>query len=271
MYISSSNMTGFLRWVLNKHDKITPTLDWFEPAAWNSGSHSLLGYPWEIMRTTEILSDTARPVTFYTKSGSGTDYYSYSIIIPQYGLVVFLATAGELSGSDFLWSKVINPLVVAAESEAQSQLKNTYGGVYKSTDRSLNSSITFTQSEPKSLYVSSWVSNSTSVLESLASVVAAQAGTSGDMYFQLLPTFLTRRSAAGHVGEVWRLINVIDDYSLPTNATTVWNDYCVVNVDPLSYGGVPLNEVVFWRNSSDPASAVTEATLSAFWVTLKRE
>lgn len=209
-------------------------------------------------------------MTFYTKGGGLTGYYSYSIVIPQYDLIVFMAVAGELSGLEDVYTKVVNPLVAGAEIEAQTQLKDTYGGVYKSTEKDLDSSITFTQTDARSLHVTSWVSNSTDVMGSLTSLVSQKAGTSGDLYFQLIPTFRTKKSSDGRVGDIWRFINVIDDYKYPTNATTVWNDYCVANIDPMSYGGVPLNELVFWRGSADLNSAVEEVTLSAFRVKLRR-
>ncbi|KAJ5524823.1 beta-lactamase family protein [Penicillium frequentans] len=270
IYSSSSDMMKFLRWVLKNYEKVTPSLNWFQPAAWNSGSHSLLGYPWEIFRTTSILTNTKRPVTFYTKGGGLTDYYTYSFIIPQYDLVVFMGVAGDLSALNTIFTDVLNPLVIAAESEAQYQLKTSYGGVYISIDPSLNSSIALTQTESRSLYISSWISNSTDVLANLIPFVSSTAGTNGEIYFQLLPTFQARRAHDGRVGEVWRLIDVIDDYDDPTNSTTVWNDYCVANIDPFSYGTVPLNEIVFWRNSSDHRSTVESVTLSAFKVDLRR-
>ncbi|KAJ5992829.1 beta-lactamase family protein [Penicillium sp. IBT 35674x] len=270
IYSSSSDMNKFLRWVLKNYEKVTPSLNWFQPAAWSSGSHSLLGYPWKIFRTTSILPNTKPPVTFYTKGGGLTDYYTYSFIIPQYDLVVFMGVAGDLSALNTIFTDVLNPLVIAAESEAQYQLNISYGGVYTSTDASLNSSITLSQTEPRSLYISSWISNSTDVLANLIPFVSSTAGTNGSMYFQLLPTFQARRAHYGRVGEVWRFIDVIDEYDDPTNSTTVWNDYCVANIDPFSYGMIPSNELVFWRNSSDHRSTVEYVTLPAFKVNLRR-
>ncbi|CAG8026778.1 unnamed protein product [Penicillium salamii] len=270
LYSSSSDMIKFLRWILSNYKHLSPTLNWLQPAAWNTGSHSLLGYPWEIFRTTDILPNTKRPVTFYTKGGGLTGYYSYSIIIPQYNIVLFMAVAGDLTTLNTIFTQILNPLVIAAEAEAMSQLKDTYAGVYESAKKSLNSSITLTQTDPRALHITSWISNSTDVLASLIPLVAAKAGTSGDMYLQLQPTF-EKKHRDGLVGEVWRFINVIDDYDFPTNATTVWNDYCVSNVDPLSYGTVPLNEAVFWRKSTGSNSPVTDVTLSAFRFDLKRK
>lgn len=270
LYSSSFDMIKFLRWILKNYEKITPTLNWFQPAALNSGSHSLLGYPWEIFRVTEILNNTKRPVTFFTKGGGLNGYYSYSIIIPQYDLIVYMSVAGDLYSLNTIFTEILNPLVVAAEAETQSQLKNTYAGTYISEEKKLNSTITFKQTSPRSLYISSWISNSTDVMASLIPLVASKGGTSGDMYLQLMPTFQTRKGKDGRVGEVWRFINVIDDNTIPNNATTVWTDYCVANIDPLSYGAIPLNEGVFWRESKDPESRVTEVTLSAFKATLRR-
>lgn len=271
-------MIEFLRYVLKNYQNISPTLNWLMPAAYSSGSHSFFGYPWEIFRASSILPNTKRPVTFNTKGGGLVGYYSYSIVIPEYDLVVFMAAGGELTALDTIFAAVRNTLVVAAESVAQSQLNTTYAGLYSfpatTGESSLNSSITISQSANQSLYISSLISNSTDVLSVFIPLVAEQSGDGTNFYFQLIPTFETRYSATNasgsQLGEVWRFINVVDDYGEPENATTIWDDYCVANIDPLTYAGRPLNEVIFWRASNDTASPVTDVELTAFEVTLGR-
>jgi hypothetical protein len=280
-------MIEFLRYALRNYQNITPTLNWFMPAAYSPGSHSFFGYPWEIFRTPSILPDTKRPVTFNTKGGGLAGYYSYSIIVPEYDLVVFMAAGGELTALDTIFSAVRNTLVVAAESVAQSHLNTTYAGLYSSpaaaslssinttAASNLNSSITIYQSASRSLYILSWISNSTDVLSAFVPLIAQQSGQGTNLYFQLLPTFETRYSAmdagsSSRLGEVWRFINVVDDFADPEDATTTWDDYCVANIDALAYAGRPLNEVVFWRASNDTTSAVQDIELTAFEVTLGR-
>lgn len=271
IYSSSSDMIKFLRWALNNgQGEITSTLNWFQTAAWSSGSHLSYGLAWEIFRTSDLLPGTKRPVTVYTKGGGLDDYYSFSFVLPQYNLVAYFQVAGTLPSQNTIFTSIINPLVEAAEALAQSQIRQKYAGTYVSADKSLNSSISFTQSDAKSLHIDSWVSNSTDLMATLLPQLESLASTSSSTYLQLIPTFRSAKKD-GRAGEVWRWINVIDDYDSPINSTNVWNDYCTSNIDPYSYAQIPLNEVIFWRESSNPASPVNEVTLSAFKVDLMRK
>ena len=268
-------MIAFLRYALNNYNNITPALNWFFPATYSPGSHSFLGYPWEIFRTTSILPDSNnRPITFATKGGGLTGYYSYSIVIPLYDLAIFMIVGGDstaLAGLNEIFHTTLDPLVLGAESMAQSNLNQTYAGQYSASTPGLNSSIVFSQSANQSLYISSWTSNATDVLSVFVPLVAQQAGTGSNIYFQLVPTFETRTASnSSSVGEVWRFINVNNDNGEPDNATTTWDDYCIGNFDPLSYAGVPLNEVVFWKNGNGTDAAVESVGLSAFQVTLNK-
>ena len=82
-----------------------------------------------------------------------------------------------------------------------------------------------------------------------------------EVSFQLVPTFVTRTRQDGAVGEVWRFINVRKEKN-----PSVWNDYCIGNMDPLRYAAVPANEAVFWRGGA----RVEEVELTALRVTLFR-
>ncbi|RAK98061.1 serine hydrolase domain-containing protein [Aspergillus ibericus CBS 121593] len=272
LYSTPTDMITFLQHALTHANSITPALNWFLPAAYSSGSHSYLGYPWEIFRSPAILPNSTRSVTLNTKSGGLIGYYTYSFIVPVYDLVIFMGVAGDLTGLNQLLDTVVDPVIVGAEVLAQGQLADTYSGRYVSSDTGLNSSLTLSHSMQQSLYISEWVSNGTDVLAALIPLVADQAGTGENIYFQMMPTFETR-VANGSVGEVWRLINVMEgnggDTEVRGNATSIWADYCVSNIDPLSYAGLPLNEAVFWRAGND--TAVAEVELSAFRVVLAKQ
>jgi len=264
-------MIRLLRYVLSNYETLSPTLNWLLPVAYSTGSHSLLGMPWEIFRTTAILTDTNRPVTFVTKGGGLIGYYSYSILIPEYDLAVSILLSGDLGALNPLLEKITTPLVKAAEDSAQRSLKDSYAGTYVATDgvnasADLNSSITLEQSPSRSLFVSQWISNGTDVLPALTEFVAAQAGDGGNIYYQLIPTFEERLSGS-QIGQVWRLTDVLNTPTDTNHTGDVWNDYCVSNVDPIIYAGKPLNEVVFWGD----AKGVTEIELSAFRIVLSRQ
>ena len=264
-------MIRLLRYVLRNYETLSPTINWLLPAAYSTGSHSLLGMPWEIFRTTAILTEIKRPVTFVTKGGGLIGYYSYSIMLPEYDLAVSILLSGDLGALNPLLEKITTPLVKGAEEFAQRSLKDNYAGTYVAAQGvnasdNLNSSITLEQSPSRSLFVSRWISNGTDVLPALTEFVAAQAGDGGDIYYQVIPTFEERRSGS-RIGQVWRIVNVLDTPADSNQTGDIWNDYCVSNVDPISYAGKPLNEVVFW----DKVNGVSQIELSAFRIVLDRQ
>ncbi|KAK5110911.1 hypothetical protein LTR62_005449 [Meristemomyces frigidus] len=243
LYSSSDDMSLFLRHILNNHQTLSPTLNWLEPTTYSTGSHSFFGMPWEIFRTTGILPQTNRPVTFVTKGGGLVGYYSYIVLIPQHNLAVSLLYAGTLGSFNSLLETITTPLVLGAEALAQQELATKYTGTFSTTD--LNSSLTISQSPSRSLFISAWISNGTEVLAPLNSFVSDLAGDGGEIYYQLVPTSETRQRGQ-QTGEVWRFYNVLDTPSASDKKGEVWNDYCVSNVDPLNYAGRAFNEAVFW-------------------------
>ncbi|KAK1810777.1 hypothetical protein LTR12_014861 [Friedmanniomyces endolithicus] len=264
IYSSSNDMTRFLRYILNNYNNISPTINWFSPLTYSTGSHNFFGARWEIFRTTAILTETNRPVTILTKGGGLDGYYSYSLLMPDYNLVVTILLTGDLGGLDPLLGVINTPLIQAVEALAQSDLKQSYAGNYAAT--SLNSSIVLAQTPSQSLHVTSWISNGTDVLVPLTEFVALQAGQGSDIYYQLIPTFETRYKSR-QVGEVWRYINVLDTPAELNATSDIWNDYCVAGFDPISYGAKPLTEVVFWKEDD----VVKDVELSAFRVVMAKK
>ncbi|KAK5710187.1 hypothetical protein LTR15_012987 [Elasticomyces elasticus] len=248
IYTSSTDMIRFLRYILNNYNTISPTINWFSPVTYSTGSHNLFGAPWEIFRTTAILTETNRPVTIMTKGGGLAGYYSYSLLIPDYNLVISILLAGELSALDPLLGFITTPLIRAIENLAQNELETRYAGTYAATN--LNSSLVLAQTPSRSLHF-----------------VAAQAGQGDDIYYQITPTSEYRHRNNNQTGEVWRFINVLDTPAETNVTSDIWNDFCVANMDPISYGGKPLTEVIFWTEGGE----VTEVELSAFRVTMGKK
>lgn len=48
----------------------------------------------------------------------------------------------------------------------------------------------------------------------------------------------------------------------------VWDEMCVTDIDPVTYAGLALNELIFW---SDKQDNVVEVELPAFRLKLKRQ
>lgn len=276
LYSTTSDMIKFLQFALKNHHNISDTIDWFLPTAYSPGFHSLMGYPWEIFRTNSALPSSNRSVTFLTKGGGLDGYYSYSIVIPAYDIAVFMVAGGQLPLLNVAFKAVQDTIAAEAEKIAQKQLAAGYAGTYVASthndatlgddSQKLNSSLVIEHTPGKSLFVSNWISNSTDVLEVLVPLVAAQAGSGTDLYFQVIPTFQTRASPDGSkVGDVWRFINVLPGAS---DSRGGWSDYCIGNIDPLRYAGLPLNELIFWRDGD--SEVFCEVELVAFNITLSR-
>ena len=261
----------FLRFVLENRYDVLPGFDWLSPAAFSTGIHSSMGLPWEIFRTWIASGNSSRAVTYYTKGGGLPGYFSYSIVMPVYDLAVFMVVGGDLPVLNEIFKIVRDILPSEAESVAQSQLAAIYAGTYRASTQDanepvLNSSIVLSQSTTNSLYISSWISNSTDVLAGLVPLVAGQAGLTGDIHFQLVPTFeVAPGKTKDTSGEIWRLINVQDD-----DPTDVWQDYCIGNYDPLRYVDQPFNEVIFWRKNANNTSVVSEIQITAWNITMER-
>lgn len=280
LYSTSHDLSVFLRHVLTHYNGLTPSLNWLQPFSWAMGIHSFYGMPWEIFRSSSILPHTQRPVTFVTKAGGLPGYTSNIIIMPEYGLGLTILVASDLSRAgntlDVIREQVTVSIVRAAESVGQSDLQHAYAGSYSSSSSSsssfssqtqLNSSITFSQSHSRGLYVTHWVSNSTNVLEWPFFSTPGQYGI--NIYAQVVPTLLYADEERRQ-GEIWRIVLVAER---PSKNSTVdyWDDFCITHVDNLRYAGIPLNEIVFWRNGSGQGNdRVTAVELTAFRVTLER-
>lgn len=218
--------------------------------------------PWEIFRTTSILPFTSRPTTFVTKSGALPGYFSSIIMAPDYDLGVTILTA---SLSSALKSQVLEiltvPLIRAAEETAQSDLQDRYTGIFNAKD--LNSSLVLEQADNKSLYIHSFISNSTDVLASFLPLLW-QATAGSHFRIQLVPTLLYRDEEKKK-GELWRGVVVPEK-----RGDGVWDEFCLTDEDPDSYAGKPLFEFVLW-GAEDGKYRVREVEVSAFRVRLERE
>lgn len=130
LYSSSTDLSKYIRYVLTHYNGITPALNWMQPASWSTSINSFYGVPWEIFRTSKILPNTQRPVTFVTKSGGEPAYFSIIIIAPDYDLGVTILVGGNAKLLEKLRELVTIPLIRAAENVAVLELQRRYAGTY---------------------------------------------------------------------------------------------------------------------------------------------
>jgi hypothetical protein len=219
--------------------------------------------PWEIYRTSSILPSTSRPVTFVTKAGGLPGYFTYIIMVPDYDLGITIFTAGESTSLlDSIRETVTVPLLKAAEEVAQLDLLSRYTGTFTAKD--INSSLILSQNESKSLYIKSFISNSTNIFSTWRPLLEPLVS-DGPFRIQLIPTLLYR-DEKNHKGELWRGVIVLED----RNHEAIWDGHCITDIDPFYYAGTPLLEIVFW-GGEDGDNVVEELEMSGFRIKMGRE
>ena len=259
IYSSSSDLSKFLRYILQHFNAITHALNWMNPVSPSEGLHSFYGMPWEIFQTDRVLKDSKRTVRFITKGGGLPGYFSLIIIVPEYDLGITILVAGEPELLSKIQEVVTVAIVRAAEELAIRQLKERYTGTYTSKDSSLNSSISIV-ADARGLVIERLVSNSTDVLKSRS----FQATAPKHSYAQLVPTLLYR-DFENQAGEEWRILLTAERSK---DESRIWDDFCSTNIDSPAYAHVSLNEVLFW--DSNQAGAFETIELAAFRVNLTR-
>lgn len=221
--------------------------------------------PWEIFRTEHLLKDTAKPVTFVTKSGGVPGYTSNIIMVPEYDLGITILVAGKGKLLDEIRDVVSRQLIPIVELLAQSQMHAKYAGTYTAAKKTgLDSSLELSHSPTEGLYVSILISNGTDVMEALLPFMAGPGGDFdfADWRLQLVPTLLFA-DPEKQAGEIWRALLVPQKRN-----GGVWDDFCNNMYDSGVYAGKKLNELVFW---TDGEGAVERVELSAFFVDLYKE
>ena len=181
--------------------------------------------------------------------------------VPQYELGITVLVAGPNEAFSQVLDTVAVEVIRAAEEVSIRQLQERYTGTYVSSDPGLNSSLTLA-ADHRGLVIQEFISNSTDVLHSPL-ILAAGAPQDKPWFLQLTPTLLYRNETKQE-GERWRWIITRERDEGKGN---ILDDFCVANVDLASYGGQPINEIIFWQNKGKVFESVE---LPAFRVTLSR-
>ncbi len=261
IYCSSSDMSAFLRFVLNHYKNIVNAkLNWL-PLPSFVGLGSYYGMPWETFRTDKIL-DAGRTVTFFTKGGGLPGYSTLIILVPEYDLGITIFTAGNSEFLSDLLERVTVPLIKAADELAARQVAETYVGTYAADPDKINSSLSLSYSSIHGLEISTWISNSTDVLTLIPQTFDLPADR--NFHAQLIPTFLHRNEREKD-GELWRVALTLEKPATPA----VWDDFCISDVDTMMYAGKPLNELVFW-DRDERTGRFGRVELTAFRINLTR-
>lgn len=240
-------------------------MNWLHPASYGYGMSSFIGMPWEIFRSGSILKNSAKPVTFVTKSGGLPAYTSIIMIVPEYDLGITILVGGDGRPLSKIRQIVTEEFIPAVELLAQAQLEEKYAGIYAAAKKTgLDSSLELSHSIASGLYISKFVSNGTDVLRTLLPLLAGgESFNPTDWHMQLVPTLLFA-DPEKQKGELWRALLVPQKRGLGG----AWEDFCINQVDTGRYAGKVVNEFVFWTDADEN---VTRIDLPAWEVTLHKQ
>lgn len=269
-YSSSNDLAKFGQAILSyKLIEEGTTKAWLKPRTHTSSLGISVGAPWEIGRANNLTVD-GRVVDIYSKIGGLTDYNTWFMVIPDYGLTFSLVSAGPKSslGTQLvIATEVLKPLVRAFEAASKAEANITYAGTYANSQT--NSSITLEVDDESGLYVQSWIMNGHDILETYP---IFSAGAASYLSVRLFPTGLESDNSSA-----WRAVyNNLEPSEVPAEDELSFMLQFACHswelIDNIVYGYNGLDDFVFGfnGNSSSSDGVATSITPRAFRQTLTR-
>ncbi|KAL2868694.1 serine hydrolase domain-containing protein [Aspergillus lucknowensis] len=130
LYSTANDLSAFLSSILNYSILDTPAdvRKWLKPRSTTSSLNTLVGRPWEILRTTDLLPPKhEHTVDIYGKSGGAMGYMAQIAVVDQYGVGVAVLTAGPVDSMDIIYRAVLGTFFPAIEEEARFQARGHAG------------------------------------------------------------------------------------------------------------------------------------------------
>lgn len=249
--------------ILN-HTLLPPheTRKWMKPFSHTARLQLSVGAPWEIARYT--YADSGVVTDLYTKVGDYGHYSSFFVLLPDFdaGFSILAASTSAARPATIgaIGDLVTDTILPALMAQAAAEAERNFEGSYTSMEEGLNSSLTLSLNQsvgaPPGLAISSFISNGTDVVLTLA-------GMGWNLPNRLLPSIAD--AAAGQVA--FRAVSGADAPSAQVGPISQIVTADWLSVDALTYGGLSTDFFVFDVDSSGKALAVNPA---AYRVQLER-
>lgn len=257
MFSSANDMATFGRAVLSS-TLVDPavTRRWMKPLTHTSSLQHSVGAPWEIYTFL-----TPRRVDLYTKGGDIGLYSSSIGLSPDHnaGFTVLVAGGNSHAMASTIGEMVADIMLPAFDEVARNQALKRFGGTYALMSGSSNSSITIAADDGVGLVVSSWISNSVDMIESLMGLQGVTDRS--EISIRLQPSGLETPGKISFLAVIYTL-------SAPKDAgPLVGSCFSWILLDSLVYGNVGLPEFGFALNHDGYATSLSPRALR---VTLPR-
>ncbi|KAF7585910.1 hypothetical protein BBP40_009873 [Aspergillus hancockii] len=123
LYSTTNDLTIFLNSILSHSILSTPASvrKWLKPTSMTSSPTTLVGKPWEILRTTNLTPPYPHTIDIYGKSGGLLGYMAQISLIDQYGVGIIVLTAGPVDSMNILYRAITGIIAPAIEQETRDQ------------------------------------------------------------------------------------------------------------------------------------------------------
>ncbi|KAL7952583.1 beta-lactamase/transpeptidase-like protein [Trichoderma compactum] len=235
------------------------TRRWLKPFSHTADLRQSVGRPWEIHRYTH---PSGVITNLYTKSGDSGDYSAYFVLLPDYDAgFTILSSSSQVTRFltlSALMDIIINSVIPSLAAQAAAEAEHRFAGFYDSENCSLNSSLTLAVNQSTAaapgLVISSWISNGTDVLKSLAP-------TTGPGSWRLLPSI----SDFAHGKVAFRFVTDLDAPKISSaTENKLFTDFPSadwVSVDATAYGGIATTLFIFDVAEDGTVNAVSPSAL----------
>ncbi|EFE44488.1 beta-lactamase, putative [Trichophyton verrucosum HKI 0517] len=265
LYSSLNDLSTLVTKILDYSILQSPqaTRRWLQPRSATSSLNTLVGQPWEILRTSGMTPKYPHTIDIYGKSGGAPGYISQINVIDQYGVGVVLSTAGPLDSKAayIINEAVLSAILPAVEDEARKQA-GMYVGEYTSQkgdneDATDNAPIKLKTiiDNGTGIKLESLSRNDSDILEGIRKIWSATLSTVGQLASEMrvYPTGIERLATNDKslVEQDWRinfdLIPNVNEQASDLPGLGKLEALCTSwqTVDWLYYAGVPMDRIVF--------------------------
>lgn len=260
MYSSANDLTLLLQGILSESILPTPSQvrQWLTPRAATSSLYSLVGMPWEIVRTTNLTPAHPHTIDMYTKDGYVPGYTSRIGVITDYQFGFTVLTAGPFNAMAPLTEAVLSVFLPALEEAARDEAAAAYVGNFSTpADAATEGRLVLTMDDGPGLRLSELSSNSSDMIAGLLGLRGLWWGSIGSAEpdLRIYPTGISETVSGALVREDWRL--VIEPPLVPSiselPSQKVYDKVCTtwMGHDIMSYGGQPVDRFVFLKEEGE--------------------
>ncbi|OQD83736.1 hypothetical protein PENANT_c015G06346 [Penicillium antarcticum] len=272
LYSSLGDLSILMRSILDYTILGTPdqVRQWLKPQSMTSSINNLVGRPWEIQRTENLVPNNPHTVDIFAKSGGAQGYVSQFSVVDQYGVGFIVLAAGprEAPTASILNEAIISALIPAVDAEARRQAER-YTGTYtpvfsistETADPEFSPKLVLSMDNGTGIKLESLSRSGSDILKGIQKIWASLLPQVGILNpdMRIYPTEIERpvENQNDVVYQDWRIsfdivpsdnaaISDLPGQGKLSNMCSSWQ-----TVDWLYYGGKALDRIVFKVNKTD--------------------